>query len=147
MLSICQSVKLRNGQRFNKTVIVGMFHTLDNWTCHGETDRHVRSLRCLKAVPANGMSFTCRVCQQHGNDDTENTDKHADDNVLNNETTEQSIKSIFPSAPSQMINFLLAQAKTCGLRSNRMKLVKGMFYYMSPTKQSQSKILRTPTIQ
>jgi len=115
VLSICQSVKLCNGQKLNKTVTVGRFHTLENWTCQGETYRSVRSLSCLKAVPANRISFTCRVCQQqHGNDNKENKDKHTDDNILNNESTEETIKRIFPSAPSQMINFLSTQAKNVG---------------------------------
>lgn len=109
---IFKSLKLCNGLRFNKSVTVSRFHTLESWKYGEDSFRSIRSLSCLRLAPVNSSSSTCRVCQQ----------QYYQDNKENAENEEESttavLKKLFPGAPSQMIAILAEQAKNVGRSPN-----------------------------
>ena len=126
VFDIVEALKLCNGVKYNKQLIVSHFHTLDTWKCNCETFRSLRSLNCMKAVPFHSKTNTCRICQKMtfmcGKENK--PVKRKCDESKKNELAKCSkpciadIKGLNPNAPDEMITLLLEQAKNVDRHPN-----------------------------
>lgn len=151
VLQIFKLIKICNGLKYNKTVTVSRFQTLETWTYNGESVRILRSMSCFRVVQLNSKTLTCRVCQKQcaGKENIKPGTKSETQTA-----TENDIKRIFPNAPTEMVSMLLQQAKNVGRQPNGRRWSKEFaatclqLYNRSPKSYellSESKILILPS--
>lgn len=135
LIRLCEGVKL------TKTVVVSRYHVLNKWQNDEGECRCLHSVVCSKVVALNALSQTCRKCgkmtftkktktdQENKSRKTEkenvpltnvtniminnNTDENNNDQMpnLNKQITRDEIKALVPDAKDEMVELLFCQVE------------------------------------